>query len=139
MKQGSSEAFKEPYRDEEDEEIKPREAVILHFPKTYEAYKNLLGGILNQEEYDSVKSTTGDSKWSPYAISMANTADITLLDETIDFYKTLCDKRSELAKERAEMGDRELLAEALRIVGDKTSLDKFLDKENYPHILKRKT
>lgn len=128
---GEAYSYKEPYHP--DEEPEPQEAVVHYLPKTYEAYKNLLGGILSQEEYDDVKSTVGDNKWAPYARSMAAKAGITLLpDETIDFYKALCDKRSELGKERPEMSDHQLLAEAFRIEGDKDSLATF--EKSRPHF-----
>ena len=144
MKQGRAEAFKEPHRDDETE---PESAVILHFPKTYEAYERF-GGALRQEEYNEVlervavgKAVLSNSMSPAHARFMAQTAGITTLSpETIDIYDVLCheDPYKE-TKNYHGLDDRELLAEALLMVGDKPSRDTLLDTKNYPHIVKPKS
>ena len=116
-----------------EEEPEKKSAEILPF-RRYEEYKNL-GGILSPKEYEDVLKLAKEGKEAPSnslsseaATSMARVAGIALSPETITLYEILSEERSELAKEREEMSDQKLLAEALRIVGNKSSLDKFIEK-----------
>ena len=147
MKKGSG-AFKESYHGGESK--RKREAVILPFKQKleskgeekrqdYAGYKTL-GGVLSQEEYQNVRSHAADkeyipsgSLWRGHANFMASTAGITLSPETVTIYEILRSEKPDPAKEHySELGDQKLLAEALRIVGDKNSLDMFIEK--LPHI-----
>lgn len=143
MEQGI-EALKQTYPVEGIEpkrEIEKREAVILPFPKTYEGYKNLLGGTLSQEEYEDVLKSAAEGRTfnlarTSQANFMAETSGITLSPETVTVYGILRDERPDPAKEYSGMSDQKLLAEALRIVGDTDSLTTFIEK--YPNIFKSK-
>jgi len=102
--------------------------------RRYEEYKNL-GGILNPKEYEDVLMLAKEGKEAPSnslssgaANSMARAAGIALSPEIVIIYGILSDKRADLAKEREEMSDQELLAEALRIAGNKSSLDTFIKR-----------
>jgi hypothetical protein len=154
MKQHAEAFQSEPYPDDEEPELeseRKKGAVILPFKQKtnegseekekgqgYEKYKTL-GGALSPEEYQDILKRVADGKNVPSssprsaANFMAQVAGITLSPETVTIYGILSDERPNLATERPnEMGDQELLAEALRIVGDTRSLAAFIEK--YPHI-----
>lgn len=107
----------------------------------YQEYKNL-GGTLSQKEYqDVLKCAEGDTaaaeaQWGKYAQPMVSRAGITLLPRVVTLYAVLRDKNQHPEKASyADLSDQKLLAEALRIAGDKSSLrslDTFIEK--YPHI-----
>lgn len=68
---------------------------------------------------------------------MAETAGITLSPETVMMYGLLRDEKPNPSKENhSGMSDHEILAEALRMSGDKDSLATF--EESLPHIFKKK-
>lgn len=151
MPQHSQEAFKPelyPDKEEKPDEKKKESARIFDFPSKkertqeeigqgYDKYKNV-GGILSSEEYQDVLKRAADgtfsnSKWFVNAHSMTQSAGIPLSSETATIYGILRDEKPDPVKEHySEKSDQELLAEALRIVGDESSLSKFI--ENYPHI-----
>ena len=123
-----------------DEEPEPKETVIYAFPEkeqNYGKYKNL-GGILSQEEYQHVLEHVAEGKGVPstslaleHANTMARFAGITLSPETIAIYEVLSAERQNLAKELPdEMSDQKLLAEALRIAEDKSSLATFIENHH---------
>ena len=120
-----------------EKELEKKSAEILPF-RRYEEYKGL-GGILDPKEYEDVLKLAREWKEAPSgslssgaANSMARAAGIALSPEIVIIYGILGDKRPDLAKERDEMSDQELLAEALRIAGNTLSLTKFIEK--YPRI-----
>ncbi len=151
MKQGS-EAFQESYLSGENNP-KKKEAVILPFKQKaeeplhdeyakkyeYKEYRKL-GGALSQEEYENVLKRSADGKYAPssslwqgHANFMAEATGITLTPEAVVIYGILRSENPDPIKEHfSEMSDQKLLAEALRIVGDKISLDIFIEK--LPHI-----
>jgi hypothetical protein len=121
-------------------EPEKKSAVILPFRRkespeegNYEQYK-ALGGTLSQEEYQDVLKRAEEgrniySRWSKDANSMARAAEITLSPETVTLYGILRDEKPDPAKEHySELNDQKLLAEALRIVGDESSLGMFIKK-----------
>jgi len=116
-----------------EEEPEKKSAEILPF-RRYEEYKDL-GGMLSSEEYWDILKIAKDKKEVPSnslssgaANSMAQVAGIALSPEIAIIYGILSDKRPDLAKKRDEMSDQELLAEALRIAGNKSSLDTFIKR-----------
>ncbi|GEM_PF-2510364 len=153
MKQGS-EAFKQNLVDSSEEPEKKEGGIVLPFklkPRTYESaterargYKEYkaLGGILDEMEYqdilgriDSVRNTPLNSSTPLQAKSMASAAGITLSPETIALYGVLrhYEEPNPDAKEHySTLNDQKVLAEALRLVGDKDSLATFI--ETHPHI-----
>ena len=76
--------------------------------------------------------------WTKHANFMAETAGITISDETIKTYSRLRDEKPDPEKREnhSGMSDQEILAEALRISGDMSSFAVFTKK--YPHIFKKK-
>ena len=69
--------------------------------------------------------------WSKHAKFMAETAGIVLSQDTINKYSML---RDEKLVPHIGMSDQQLLAKALRMSGDETSLIAFTEK--HPHIFK---
>jgi len=139
-----SEAFHPESYTEEETKPQKREAIILPFKQKtgegkegkkeqgYEGYKTL-GGTLNQGEYDDVLKSVEEGRkfnpmWSEHANFMAKVAGITLSPETIAIYGILRDIKPD-GEHYSKMpnGDHELLDEALRVVGDKASLDIFIE------------
>jgi hypothetical protein len=119
----------------------------------YEQYKTL-GGKLSPDEYRDVLKSAAEGKNVPYtslrsrrANVMARTAEITLSPEVLGIYGILRDKQpdppdpkkntpSEITPSEINDSDQKLLAEALRIVGDKRSLAVFTEK--FSHMFERK-
>ena len=151
MRQGS-EAFKQDFVDSSGEPEEKKSAVILQFkPRTYESaaengheYKEYkaLGGILDEMEYrnvlgriDSSKNVPPNSPTSLQAESMANAAGIILSPETVALYGLLrhdVKPSPDTKNHYSTLNDQKLLAEALRMVGDKNSLATFIEK--HAHI-----
>jgi len=134
-----AEAFpQEDFQPEPKKEPEKKSAVILPFRRkenpeegNYKQYKGL-GGILNPKEYEDVlklakerKEVPSGSLSSGAANSMARVAGIALSPEIAIIYGILSDKRPDLAKEHEEMNDQKLLAEALCIAGNESSLVTF--------------
>src|SRR3989344_3304690 len=149
----SAEAFKEPYPDEDPGSGEGQGAVILPFrPKAiegtesrqghdYDEYKALGGTILSQAEYQSVRERAAQKGNIPSDSTRSQTdlmtedAGITLSPETVTVYGILRGDRKPTPDTKghySEQGDQQLLAEALRITGDKISLTIFV--ENHRNI-----
>lgn len=126
-------------------------AVILTFPKqakeeavieqenNFEVYE-ALGGILHKTEYQDVLKRAALGEEAPasslslkLAHSMAGVAGITLSPEATTFYCILRNEKPDQGSENYHsLSDQKLLAEALRMAGDMSSLNTFIEK--YPQI-----
>lgn len=136
---------------EKSGEAVKKSAEIFYFPRkaevgtpeeterTYEAYRTS-GGILNQEQYKEVlmrvaegAEDTRSHHIADQASSMAKASGITLSPEIVAIYGVLRHGNpGEKREDYRELSDQHLLAEALRIVGDTSSLNVFVGI--HPHI-----
>jgi hypothetical protein len=114
--------------------------------RSYEEYKTL-GGTLSQTEYENVVKRAADETILSYPARLKHTkrsnyinfmAQAILPSGTATIYGILRDEKSDPAPDSVKehystMDDHKLVAEALRIIGDKRSLIAFTEK--YPHTL----
>jgi hypothetical protein len=119
-----------------EKELEKKSAVILPFLRkenirkgNYAEYRALHGTLSPEEYQDVLRRAMEASRWLENANSMARAAEITLSPETMTLYGILRDEKPDPAKKHySELSDQELLAEALRIVGNKPSLDTFIKR-----------
>ncbi len=116
-----------------------QEESVVGQENNFEAYETL-GGVLRKTEYQDVLNRAADGEEIPasslslkLAHSMARVAGITLSPETTTLYVTLRNENPDQeSKDYHSLSDQKLLAEALRMSGDASSLTTFIQK--YPQI-----
>lgn len=116
-----------------------KEESVVEQENNFEVYE-ALGGVLRKTEYQDVLSRAAHGEEIPasslslkLAHSMARVAGITLSPETTTLYVMLRNEKPDQGSEDYHrLSDQELLAEALRMSGDTSSLTTFIQK--YPQI-----
>ena len=146
---GQARAFESmPEKAKAVEPQEKRSATILPFkaPETAEKesdfakYQNM-GGHLTETEYQRFKNPSpvakssrneirGNPTYAENAKSYAARAGFTLSNETLAVYLMLV--QDEEISSPLLRGDQQKLAEALRITGNRTDLEKFIDRKNFP-------
>jgi len=130
----ADEEVEAPQKAERSADVIPIDRQALEAEKKGYATYQALGGRLSQPEYEHiVEKAAVNRNYVASARSYARVAGIELSDEVSHLYALLRDHTTpDVPDTLASLSDHKLLAEVLRIKGERTALEQM--KAGFPHI-----